>query len=309
MEKGSKILLSGHTGLVGGAILKRLQADGYTDIITEKSNWLDLTDKVSVHTFFRYNLPEYVFLAAAKVGGIKANNQYRADFITKNIEIQTNVISAAHEYGVKKLLFLGSSCIYPKDCEQPIKEEYLLTGPLEQSNEPYAIAKIAGLKMIEAYRDQYGCNFISVMPSNVYGSERDNYDPENSHMIAALIRKFHEATVNNLPSVEIWGTGKPFRELLHADDLADACVMLMNNYDERQFINIGTGEDMTVKHIAELIKEITGYQGEMTFNGQLDGTYRKLLDTSRINALGWHAKISPDDGLRSTYELYKNLLK
>ncbi len=287
--------------MVGSALVRRLQREGFTNFIFRTSAELDLRNQPAVEDFFAAEKPEYVFLAAAKVGGIYANNTYRAEFLYDNLVIQSNVIHQSWKNAVKKLLFLGSSCIYPRLAPQPLKEEYLLTGMLEPTNEPYAIAKIAGIKMCDAYRSQYGCNFISVMPSNLYGPN-DNYDPENSHVLPALLRKFHEAKVQQLPQVEVWGTGTPRREFLHADDMADACLFLMQRYDEPGFINIGRGEDVTIKELAEMIKEITGYKGRIVFNpSKPDGTPRKLLDVSKLTALGWQAKISLQEGIEKVY--------
>jgi GDP-L-fucose synthase len=304
MEKDSKIYVAGHNGLVGSAIVRNLKLKGYKNIIGRTHQELDLTDQVSVKKFFNEERPEYVFLAAAKVGGIQANNTYPADFIYQNLMIQNNVIYSAHEYKVKKLMFLGSSCIYPKLCPQPIKEKYLLSGYLEPTNEAYALAKIAGLKMCQFFKRQYGDNFISVMPTNIYGPN-DNFDLDTSHVMPALIRKFHEAKVNNLPYVEVWGTGKPLREFLYVDDMADACVYLMENYDGEEHINIGTGEEISIKHLAEMIKSITGYDGEIRFNTEKpDGTPRKLLDVSRLHAIGWKHKVGLEDGIKKVYEWY-----
>lgn len=305
MKKDSKIYVAGHRGLVGSAIMRKLQQEGYTNIITRTHKELDLTNQQQTQEFFQKERPEYVFLAAAKVGGIHANNTYPADFAYINTTIESNVIKASYDYDVKKLLFLGSSCIYPKLCPQPIKEEYLLTGPLEKTNEAYAIAKIVGLKMCQYFNRQYGTNYISVMPTNLYGPN-DNFDLETSHAFAALLRKFHEAKINNKPYVEVWGTGTPRREFLHVDDLADAVVYLMNNYDENEPLNIGTGKDVTIKELAELIKEIVGYEGEIKFDTtKPDGTPRKLLDVSRLHATGWKHKITLREGIQSTYEWFK----
>jgi len=305
MNKDSKIYVAGHRGLVGSAIMRKLQQEGYTNIITRTHKELDLTNQAQTQEFFKKEKPEYVFLAAAKVGGIHANNTYPADFAYINIMIESNVIKASYDYGVKKLLFLGSSCIYPKLCPQPIKEEYLLTGLLEKTNEAYAIAKIAGLKMCQYFNRQYGTNYISVMPTNLYGPN-DNFDLETSHVLPALIRKFHEAKINNKPYVEVWGTGTPRREFLYVDDLADAVIYLMNNYDENEPLNIGTGKDITIKELAELIKEIVGYEGEIKFDTtKPDGTPRKLLDVSRLHATGWKHKIELREGIQSTYEWFK----
>jgi GDP-L-fucose synthase len=303
MDKYSRIYVAGSTGMVGRAIVNNLQAKGYFNIITSTRGDVDLSDKSQVDKFFEMHQPQYVFLAAAKVGGIFANNLYRADFITDNITIQTNVITACDKYNTK-LLFLGSSCIYPKDCPQPIKEEYLLTGPLEQTNLPYAIAKIAGLKMCEAYRDQYHCNFISVMPTNLYGPN-DNYDLNNAHVLPSLIRKFFEAVNNDLEFVEIWGTGKPYREFMHVDDCADACVYLMETYDDRRIVNIGTGVDISISLLASMLKEISGFKGDIRFNtSKPDGTFQKLLDVTHLHSLGWIHRIRFAEGLKNTYEAY-----
>lgn len=298
MEKDSKIYVAGHRGMVGSAIVRNLKAKGFSNIITRTSAELDLRNQQIVNAFFETEKPEYVFLAAAKVGGIVANNVYRGQFIYENLMIQSNVIHAAYINDVKKLLFLGSSCIYPKLCEQPINESYLLNGYLEQTNEPYAIAKIAGLKMAESYKRQYGCNFISAMPTNLYGPN-DNYDLNNSHVLPALIRKFYEAKINNTPVVEIWGTGTPKREFLHVDDLAEACFFLMENYYGEGHVNVGTGVDVTIGELAEKIKEVIGYEGQLIFNtDKPDGTPRKLLDVGLINELGWKHTIDLDKGIR-----------
>ncbi len=302
LEKNAKIFVAGHRGMVGSAILRKLQAEGYTNLITRTSAELDLRNQQAVADFFKQEKPEYVFLAAAKVGGIVANNTYRADFLYENLAIQNNVIHQAYENGVKKLLFLGSSCIYPKLAPQPLKEEYLLTGPLEPTNEPYAIAKIAGIKLCDAYRDQYGCNFISVMPTNLYGYN-DNYHPENSHVLPALIRKFHEAKVSGAGSVNIWGSGTPKREFLFADDLADACYFLMQTYNEPNLINIGTGEDLSIKDLALLIKEVIGFDGELVFDTtKPDGTPRKLMDVAKLHSLGWKHQIELKQGIALAYQ-------
>ncbi|MFZ9848798.1 MAG: GDP-L-fucose synthase family protein, partial [Flavobacteriales bacterium] len=291
MEKSAKIYVAGHRGMVGSAIVRKLQKEGFNNIITRTSKDLDLTNQQAVSDFFAKEKPEYVFLAAAKVGGIHANNIYRADFIYQNLMIECNVIHQSYVHGVKKLLFLGSSCIYPKNAPQPIKEEYLLTSVLEETNEPYALAKIAGLKMCENYKRQYGCNFISGMPTNLYGPN-DNYDLNNSHVLPAILRKFHEAKEANAPSVEIWGTGKPRREFLHVDDLADACLFLMEKYDGLQLVNIGYGEDVSIGELAELVKKTTGFTGAITNNtSKPDGTMKKLMDCSFLNNLGWKPKI------------------
>ena len=291
--------------MVGSAILRRLQKAGFDNFVLRTSSELDLRDQKAVFDFLETEKPDYVFVAAAKVGGILANNCYRADFIYENLQIQNNIIHGSYKIGVKKLLFLGSSCIYPKLAPQPLKEEYLLTGLLEPTNEPYAIAKIAGIKMCEAYKNQYGCNFISVMPTNLYGPN-DNYDLQNSHVLPALIRKFHEAKLQNLPSVEVWGTGSPMREFLHADDLADACVFLMDNYNELEFVNIGTGEDVTIKELAETVRKVVGFEGSIDWNtSKPDGTPRKLMDVSKLHNLGWKHTIELEDGIRAVYEEYK----
>lgn len=302
MKKNSKIFVAGHRGMVGSALVRKLKEEGFQNLILRPSSELDLRNQKSVEDFFAAEKPEYVFLAAAKVGGIHANNVYRAEFLHDNLAIQNNVIHQSYVQGVKKLLFLGSSCIYPKLCPQPIKEEYLLTGSLEPTNEPYAIAKITGLKMCEAYRDQYGCNFISVMPTNLYGPN-DNYDLNNSHVLPALIRKFFESIKNNTPQVEIWGSGSPMREFLHVDDLARACFFLMMNYNEPGFLNIGTGTDLSIKDLALLIKKISGYRGELVFNSSRpDGTPKKLLDVSRIHSLGWSHSIDLEAGIRMIWD-------
>lgn len=304
MEKQAKIYIAGHRGMVGSAILRRLQQDGYDNFVFRSSKELDLRNQAAVQTFFETERPDYVFLAAAKVGGIFANNTYRGEFLYENLMIQNNVIHNAYLTGVKKLMFLGSSCIYPKLAPQPLKEEYLLSGFLEPTNEPYAIAKIAGIKLCEAYRSQYGCNFISVMPTNLYGPN-DNYDLSNSHVLPALIRKFHEAKINDTPTVEVWGTGSPLREFLHADDMADACVFLMKTYDGAEFVNIGTGKDLSIKALAELIKHVVGYEGELVWNtSKPDGTPRKLMDVSKLHSLGWQHKIGLEEGIRHTYEQF-----
>jgi GDP-L-fucose synthase len=302
LEKNAKIFVAGHRGMVGSAILRKLQAEGFTNLIIRTSAELDLRNQQAVTDFFKQEKPEYVFLAAAKVGGIVANNTYRADFLYENLAIQNNVIHQAYVNGVKKLMFLGSSCIYPKLAPQPLKEEYLLTGPLEPTNEPYAIAKIAGIKLCDAYRDQYGCNFISVMPTNLYGYN-DNYHPENSHVLPALIRKFHEAKVSGAASVSIWGSGSPKREFLFADDLADACYFLMQTYNEPNLINIGTGEDLSIRDLALVIKEVIGFEGELSFDtSKPDGTPRKLMDVSKLHALGWKHQIELKQGIALAYQ-------
>ncbi|PZU82687.1 MAG: GDP-fucose synthetase [Chryseobacterium sp.] len=302
MEKNSKIYVAGHRGLVGSAILRALEKQGFTNLITKTSSELDLRDYQQTAGFFAQEKPEYVFLAAAKVGGIQANNTYRAEFLYDNMMIQNNVIHQAHTNDVKKLLFLGSSCIYPKMAPQPLKEDSLLTGTLEPTNEPYAIAKIAGIKMCDAYRSQYNSNFISAMPTNMYGPN-DNYDLNNSHVLPALLRKFHEAKENGYPEVVVWGTGTPLREFLHSDDLAEACIFLMQNYDDFGHVNVGIGEDLSIKDLALLVKKIVGYEGNLVWDtSKPDGTPRKLMDVTKINDLGWKAKISLEDGIRDVYE-------
>jgi GDP-L-fucose synthase len=302
MEKNSKIYIAGHRGMVGSAIHRKLVKEGYGNIIVRTSKELDLRDQQQVTDFFAKEKPEYVFMAAAKVGGIVANNTFRGEFIYENLMIQSNVIHQSYVNGVKKLLFLGSSCIYPKLAPQPLKEDYLLTGLLEPTNEPYAIAKIAGLKMCEAYRSQYNCNFISVMPTNLYGPN-DNYDLQNSHVLPALLRKFHEAKTNGDANVTVWGSGSPKREFLHADDLAGACFFLMQQYNEAPPVNIGVGEDISIKELAEMIKEITGYAGSIVWDtSKPDGTPRKLMDVSRLKSLGWQASISLTEGIKHVYE-------
>jgi GDP-L-fucose synthase len=302
MNKENLIYVAGSNGMVGSAIVRALRADGYENLLTRSSKELDLRDQSAVRAFFDEHRPDYVFLAAAKVGGILANNIYRADFLHDNLAIQMNVIESARLSGVTKLMFLGSSCIYPKLAPQPLKEEYLLTGLLEPTNEPYAIAKISGIKMCEAYRDQYGCNFISVMPTNLYGPN-DNFDLKNSHVLPALIRKFYTAVQEGQSSVEIWGTGSPKREFLHVNDLAQACLFLMKTYDGRDFLNVGTGEDISIKELAELVARIVGFEGELRFDAtKPDGTPRKLMDISRLHSLGWKAKISLEDGIHGVVE-------
>ncbi len=301
MEKNAKIYVAGHRGMVGSGIVRKLQIEGFQNIITRTSKELNLTNQQAVSDFFAQEKPEYVFLAAAKVGGIQANNVYRADFIYENLMIECNVIHQSYVNKVKKLLFLGSSCIYPKNAPQPIKEEYLLTSVLEETNEPYALAKIAGLKMCENYKRQYGCNFISGMPTNLYGPN-DNYDLNNSHVLPAILRKFHEAKESNATSVEIWGTGKPRREFLHVDDLADACLFLMEKYDGLQAVNIGFGDDVSIGELAELVKKTSGYTGEIVNNtAKPDGTMKKLMDSSFLNRMGWNAKIQLADGIKQVY--------
>jgi GDP-L-fucose synthase len=309
MEKTSRIYVAGHRGMVGSAITRKLRQEGYINLLVRTSGELDLRHQQAVNDFFDKEKPEYVFLAAAKVGGILANNTYRAEFLYDNLLIESNIIQAAYLYGVKKLLFLGSSCIYPKLAPQPLKEEYLLTGLLEPTNEPYAIAKIAGIKLCEAYRDQYGCNFISAMPTNLYG-QGDNYDLQHSHVLPALIRKFHEAKKSNAQSVEIWGTGSPFREFMYVDDVADASYFLMQEYDEKLFLNVGTGEEVSIKELALLIKDVVGFAGDLKFDtSKPDGTPRKLMDSSRLHALGWKHKTSLQEGLKKTYQYFLNEFK
>lgn len=304
MEKNSKIYVAGHRGLVGSAIVRNLKGKGYTNIIGRNHKELNLANQLAVRKFFEEEKPEYVFLAAAHVGGINANNTCPADFIYENLEIQNNIIKAAHDYKTKKLLFLGSSCIYPKMCPQPIKEEYLLSGYLEPTNEGYALAKISGLKMCQFFKKQYGDNFISCMPTNLYGPN-DNFDLNNSHVMPALIRKFHEAKVNNVSYVEVWGTGKPLREFLHVDDMADGCVFLMENYDGEEHVNIGTGKEVTIGELAQMIKEVVEYEGEIRFNTEKpDGTPRKLLDVSKLEGLGWKYKIGFRDGIEESYRWF-----
>lgn len=308
MNKQDKIYIAGHRGMVGSAIVRKLKHEGFNNIITRTSTELDLRNQQAVTDFFASEKPAIVFLAAAKVGGIVANNTYRADFIYENVMIQSNIIHQAYVNKTKKLMFLGSSCIYPKLAPQPLKEEYLLTGILESTNEPYAIAKIAGIKMCDAYRMQYGCNFISVMPTNLYGPN-DNYDLNNSHVLPALIRKFHTAKIKNQEAVEIWGTGSPLREFLHANDLADACFYLMENYNEAGLVNIGVGEDITIKDLALLIKKIVGFTGELKFDTtKPDGTPRKLMDVSKLHSFGWKHKINLEEGITSVYAEVKDKL-
>jgi GDP-L-fucose synthase len=302
MELTDKIYVAGHNGLVGSAILRALKSAGYSNLIYKRSSELDLRNQQATRDFFAKENPKYVFLAAAKVGGIVANNTYRADFIFDNLMIETNVIKAAFDHKAEKLLFLGSSCIYPKMAPQPLKEDSLLTGPLEYTNEPYAIAKIAGIKLCESFYDQYGANFISAMPTNLYGLN-DNYHPENSHVLPALIRKFHEARENGQNQVLIWGSGTPRREFLFADDLAEACLFLMDNYNDRQFVNVGVGEDITIKELAELIADVVGFKGELVFDtSRPDGTPRKLMDVTRIHSLGWKHKTSLREGITIAYQ-------
>jgi GDP-L-fucose synthase len=306
MEKSSKIYIAGHRGMVGSSILRALQAKGYSNFILKSSVELDLRNQQAVADFFAREKPDYVFLAAAKVGGIVANNSYRADFIYENTMIQSNVIHKAYLNGVKKLMFLGSSCIYPKLAPQPLKEEYLLTGLLEPTNEPYAIAKIAGIKMCDAYREQYGCNFISVMPTNLYGPN-DNYDLNNSHVLPALLRKFMTAKDKGQSSVTIWGTGAPKREFLHANDLASACLFLMETYNEPGIVNVGVGEDISILDLAILVKKIVGFEGDiLTDTSKPDGTPRKLMDVSKLTSLGWKASITLEEGIKRVYEEIKD---
>ena len=305
MNLSDKIYVAGHNGMVGSAIVRNLQAKGFSNIIYRSSKELDLRNQQAVNNFFATEKPDYVFLAAAKVGGILANNTYRAEFIYDNLMMEVNIIHAAYANNVKKLLFLGSSCIYPKNAPQPLKENYLLTGELEPTNEPYAIAKIAGIKLCDAFRSQYGCNYISAMPTNLYGPN-DNYDLNNSHVLPALIRKFHEAKQNNAATVSIWGSGKPMREFLHVDDMADACVFLMNTYNEEGLVNVGTGTDISIKDLALLIKDIVGYPGELVFDASKpDGTLRKLMDVSKLNTLGWQYRIPLKEGIEQVYDLFK----
>ena len=304
MEKSSKIYIAGHKGLVGSAIVRNLQKNGYDNLILRTFSELDLIDQKATAKFFAGERPEYVFLAAAKVGGIKANNDFPAEFIFQNLQIQNNIIHNAYLNGAKKLLFLGSSCIYPRDCPQPIKEEYFMTGPLEKTNEAYATAKIAGIKMCQSYDKQYGTKFISVMPTNLYGPN-DNFDLNSSHVLPALLRKFHDAKLNNDKEAIMWGTGKPKREFLHVDDLAGACVYLMNNYENPEIVNIGTGEDIEIIELAKMIKEVVGFKGEIKNDLEKpDGTPRKLLDVSKLHNLGWKHKIPLDEGIRETYQWF-----
>jgi GDP-L-fucose synthase len=309
MNKNDKIYIAGHRGMVGSAILKKLQSEEFTNFSLKTSSELDLRNQNEVNSFFEKEKPDYVFMAAAKVGGILANNIYRAEFLYDNIMIQNNIIHSAYKNDVKKLMFLGSSCIYPKLAPQPLKEDYLLTGELEPTNEPYAIAKIAGIKMCDAYRSQYGCNFISVMPTNLYGSN-DNYDLKNSHVLPALIRKFHEAKIKNEPEVIIWGSGKPRREFLHANDLADACFFLMKEYDQPGFVNIGSGKDIEINELAILIKNIIGYSGNIKHDlTKPDGTPQKLLDVTKLKTMGWVFKISLEEGIRKAYDDFLSKLQ
>lgn len=305
LDRTKKIYVAGHRGLVGSALVRKLESEGFTNIVAKNHQELDLTRQADVEKFFEEEKPAYVILAAAKVGGIYANDTYPADFIMKNLQIECNVIDAAYKNGVEKLLFLGSSCIYPRECPQPIKEEYLLSDYLEKTNEAYALAKIAGLKMCSYYNKQYGTDYISVMPCNLYGIN-DNFSPENSHVLPALMRKFHEAKVKNEPTVTVWGSGKPLREFLNVDDLADACLYLMDNYSGNDFFNVGYGEEVTIMELALLVKKVVGYEGEIVMDSSKpDGTMRKLTDISRIKATGWEPKISLEEGLKQTYEWYK----
>ena len=301
MEKNSKIYVAGHRGLAGSAIVRKLKEEGYQNLLLKTSAELDLRDQKAVKEFFEKEKPEYVFLAAAKVGGINANNTYPADFIYDNLCIQNNVIHESYQQGVKKLLFLGSSCIYPKNSKQPIKEDYFLSGYLEPTNDAYAIAKIAGIKMCQSYHKQYGCNFISAMPTNLYGPG-DNYDLKNSHVLPALLRKFNEAKINNKPTVTIWGTGNPRREFLHVDDLASACLFLMDHYNDPDIINVGVGKDISIAEMAVMIKNISQYEGKLVFDTSMpDGTFQKLLDVSKLHSLGWQSEIGFEEGMRNTY--------
>lgn len=302
MQKEKKIYIAGHRGMVGSSILRNLESKGYTNLLTKISSELDLRDPIAVAQFFETEKPDFVFLAAAKVGGIYANNTYRAEFLYDNLMIQNNVIHQAHINGTEKLLFLGSSCIYPKMAPQPLKEEYLLTGTLEPTNEPYAIAKITGIKMCDSYRNQYGSNFISAMPTNLYGPN-DNYDLNNSHVLPAMLRKFHEAKLDKNRNVELWGSGTPLREFLHVDDLAEACVFMMENYDDYGQVNIGIGEDLSIKNLAEMIQKIVGHTGEIIWDSSKpDGTPRKLMDVTKINKMGWKAKIGLEEGITKVYQ-------
>jgi GDP-L-fucose synthase len=304
MNRQARIYIAGHRGLVGSAIVRRLGKDGYTNLLTATSSELDLREQTAVREFFNRERPDYVFLAAAKVGGIVANNDYPADFIYQNLMIEANVIESARQSGVEKLLFLGSTCIYPKLAPQPLQEDYLLSGTLEPTNEWYAVAKIAGIKLCQAYQRQYGCKFISAMPTNLYGPE-DNFDLETSHVMPALIRKFHEAKIAASPTVTVWGTGKPLREFLHVDDCAAACLFLMEHYDDKQIINIGVGKDISIADLAGLVKQVVGYQGKVIYDPRRpDGTPRKLVDVTRINELGWRAGISLQEGIKDTYQWF-----
>lgn len=308
VKKNSKIYIAGHRGMVGSAILRRLQAAGFQNFALADSKQLDLRNQLEVSEFFRREKPQYVFLAAAKVGGILANDTYRAEFLYDNLMIEANIIHSAYQAGVTKLMFLGSSCIYPKMAPQPLREDALLTGPLEPTNEPYAIAKIAGIKLCDAYRAQYGCNFVSVMPTNLYGPN-DNYHPQNSHVLPAMIRRFHEAKRDRLPAVTIWGTGTPRREFLHVDDLADACYYLMQHYDEPGLVNIGVGHDISILELAQLVSRTVGYEGRIEHDlTKPDGTPRKLMDVSKLHGFGWKARISLEEGVQAVYEEVKDKL-
>ncbi len=308
MNNQDKIYIAGHRGMVGSAIKRKLESEGFTNLVYKSSDELDLRNQEDVHDFFEKEKPAFVFLAAAKVGGIMANDIFRADFLYENLMIESNIIHAAWKTNVKKLMFLGSSCIYPRMAPQPLKEEYLLTGLLEHTNEPYAIAKIAGIKLCDAFRAQYGCNYISVMPTNLYGPN-DNYDLKNSHVLPALIRKFHEAKINNEPFVTIWGSGEPKREFLHVDDLAEACIFLMNHFDEAGLVNVGIGTDLSILELAQLIARIVGYTGSIQKDiSKPDGTPRKLMDVSKINAMGWKARITLEEGIRMVYGEYRRQL-
>lgn len=301
MNKAGKVFIAGHRGMVGGALVRKWTNQGHQHLLLKSSKELDLRNQEAVNSFFEKERPDYVLLAAAKVGGIVANNTFRAEFLYDNLMIEANVIHAAYRNGTKKLLYLGSSCIYPKMAPQPLKEEYLLTGPLEETNEPYAIAKIAGIKLCETYRDQYGCDFISVMPTNLYGPG-DNYDLNNSHVLPALLRKFHEAKEKGASEAVLWGTGQPKREFMHVDDLADACYFLMENYNQKEFVNIGVGEDLSILELAQMIKEITGFDGQIVHDfSKPDGTPRKIMDVSRLTEMGWRAKINLKEGITSVY--------
>lgn len=309
MNKTDKIYVAGHNGMVGSAIVRRLKQEGYENIVVRPHIALDLTDQTGVNNFFVWERPEYVFLAAARVGGILANDTYRAEFIYDNLMIEANVIHAAYMNNVKKLLALGSSCIYPRESIRPLVEEDLMSAPLEPTNEPYAIAKIAGIKLCEAYRDQYGCNFISAMPCNIYG-RGDNYGTSNTHVLPSLLRRFHEAKENGHDNVVVWGSGEPYREFIYSDDMADACVFLMQNYNERLFLNVGTGTDITIKELAEKIKSVVGYEGKIVFDrSKPDGTQRKVLDITRLHDMGWRHKISLDEGIELAYKYFKEELQ
>ncbi len=309
MDQNSKIYIAGHRGLAGSAIFNSCKEKGYSNITTQTHAELDLTDNKAVEKFFQSEKPDYVFVAAARVGGIHANNTFRAEFIYQNLQIQNNLIHFSKVYNAKKLLFLGSSCIYPKYAPQPLKEEYLLDGKLEPSNQPYAVAKIAGIEMCKAYRDQYGCNFICAMPTNLYGAN-DNFHLENAHVLPAMMHKMHLAKVQNEETVELWGTGKPYREFMHSSDLGDACVYLMETYNESEIVNIGCGEDVSIRELAELIKEVVSFNGQLIFNSDKpDGTPRKLLDVTRINQLGWKSRVKLEDGLKDNYQWFINNLK